>query len=114
MRISDWSSDVCSSDLLAQTGTSLTVAAYRYSTSGYLSLGDAVCARDHARRGLPVFASDRPAYPLTTNGVPVSDLLTPADRKSVVSGKRVAVRVNLGGRCTIQQKTIRKIKMTLS
>src|SRR3546814_12410154 len=87
MRISDWSSDVCSSDLLAQTGTSLTVAAYRYSTSGYLSLGDAVRARDHARRGLPVFASDRPAYPLTINGVPVSDLLTPAQQDALAGGE---------------------------
>jgi outer membrane usher protein len=66
------------SKTMAQTGTTLTVAAYRYSTSGYLTLGDAVRARDYARRGLPVFASGRPAYPLTINGVPVSDLLTPA------------------------------------
>jgi outer membrane usher protein len=70
------------SKILAQTGTSLTVAAYRYSTSGYLSLGDAVRARDYARRGLPVFATG-PARPLTINGVPVSDLLTPEQQAAL-------------------------------
>jgi outer membrane usher protein len=70
------------SKILAQTGTSLTVAAYRYSTSGYLSLGDAVRARDYARRGLPVFASG-PARPLTINGVPVSDLLAPEQQAAL-------------------------------
>jgi outer membrane usher protein len=70
------------SKILAQTGTSLTVAAYRYSTSGYLTLGDAVRARDYARRGLPVFANG-PARPLTINGVPVSDLLTPAQQAAL-------------------------------
>lgn len=44
------------SKILPQTDTSLTVAAYRYSTRGYLGLRDAMLARDQARRGLPVFA----------------------------------------------------------
>jgi len=70
------------SKILAQTGTSLTVAAYRYSTSGYLALGDAVRARDYARRGLPVFASG-PARPLTIDGVPVSGLLTPEQQAAL-------------------------------
>ncbi len=71
------------SKTMAQTGTTLTVAAYRYSTSGYFTMGDAVRARDYARRGLPVFASGRPIYPLTINGVPVSDLLTPAQQAAL-------------------------------
>lgn len=71
------------SKIMALTGTSLTVAAYRYSTSGYLSLGDAVRARDYARRGLPVFATQQSAYPLTINGVPVSGLLTPAQQAAL-------------------------------
>jgi outer membrane usher protein len=73
------------SKTLAQTGTSLSVAAYRYSTSGYLALGDAARARDYARRGLPVFAAG-PARPLTINGVPVSDLLTPAQQAALAGG----------------------------
>lgn len=70
------------SKILAQTGTSFSVAAYRYSTSGYLTLNDAVRARDYARRNLPVFASG-PTRPLTINGVPVSNLLTPAEQAAL-------------------------------
>lgn len=70
------------SKIMAQTGTSLTVAAYRYSTSGYLTLNDAVRARDYARRGLPVFATG-PAQPILINGVPVSGLLTPAQQAAL-------------------------------
>ena len=70
------------SRIMAQTGTSLTVAAYRYSTSGYLALGDATRARDYARRGLPVFASGTP-QPILINGVPVSSLLTPAQQAAL-------------------------------
>jgi outer membrane usher protein len=71
------------SKIMAQTGTALSVAAYRYSTSGYLSLGDAARARDYARRGLPVFASGA-AQPLLINGVPISGLLTPAQQAALV------------------------------
>ncbi|HXD36502.1 MAG TPA: fimbria/pilus outer membrane usher protein, partial [Rhodanobacter sp.] len=70
------------SKIMAQTGTSLTVAAYRYSTSGYLALGDAVRARDYARRGLPVWASG-PVKPVLINGVPVAGLLTPAQQAAL-------------------------------
>ena len=72
------------SKMLAETGTSLTVAAYRYSTSGYLTLRDATRARDHARRGLPVFA-DGPTQPILINGVPVAGLLT-AQQQAALAG----------------------------
>lgn len=71
------------SKTLAETGTTLTVAAYRRSTGGYLSLGDAVSARDYARRGLPVFASSASSYPLAINGVPVTGLLTPSQQAAL-------------------------------
>ncbi|MEO8811174.1 MAG: fimbria/pilus outer membrane usher protein [Rhodanobacter sp.] len=70
------------SKVLAQTGTSLTVAAYRYSTSGFLSLLDAARARDYARRGLPIFSSGN-TQPILINGVPVSGLLTPAQQAAL-------------------------------
>lgn len=70
------------SKIMAQTGTSLTVAAYRYSTSGYFSLGDAARARDFARRGLPVFSTGI-TPPILINGVPVSGLLTPAQQAAL-------------------------------
>ncbi|HET6431365.1 fimbria/pilus outer membrane usher protein [Dyella sp.] len=74
------------SKTLAETGTSLSVAAYRYSTSGFLSLGDAARARELARRGLPVFATADPVYPQSINGVPVSGLLTPAQQAALAGG----------------------------
>ncbi|GAB3785414.1 fimbria/pilus outer membrane usher protein [Dyella agri] len=47
------------SRLLAGTGTSFLVAAYRYSTSGYLGLQEALLSRDLARRGLGIDAVRR-------------------------------------------------------
>ncbi|WEN15217.1 fimbrial biogenesis outer membrane usher protein [Rhodanobacter sp. AS-Z3] len=70
------------SKTMVQTGTSLTVAAYRYSTDGYLTLDEAVRARDYSRRGLPVFASGS-TTPIVINGVPVSGLLTPAQQAAL-------------------------------
>ena len=74
------------SKTLAETGTSLSVAAYRYSTSGFLTLGDAERARDYARRGLPVFAAGNATLPQIINGVPVSSLLTPEQQAALVGG----------------------------
>lgn len=45
------------SKILPRTDTAITVSAYRYDSSGYLGLRDAVEARGLARRGLPVFAT---------------------------------------------------------
>jgi len=70
------------SKILPDTDTSLTVAAYRYSTSGFLSLLDAELARDYARRGLDALQylpSDVP----TIDGVPLESLLTPAQRAAL-------------------------------
>src|SRR3546814_12881673 len=90
MRISDWSSDVCSSDLpppLKDTQSALLcAAAHRHSratSGGADGLGDValparqILSRDPRLRG---------------------------DRKRVVWGKRVSVRVNLGGRRIIKKK----------
>src|SRR3546814_1336824 len=84
MRISDWSSDVCSSDLddvrlvLAQDGIA------------------------RPSRSIGEFADDgvRPSGRRDARGV----LRHERDRKSVVSGKSVSVRVDLGGRSIIKKK----------
>ncbi|KRE99482.1 hypothetical protein ASG87_13815 [Frateuria sp. Soil773] len=47
------------SKLLTETNTNFSVAAYRYSTSGYLGLQDALLMRDLARRGLGTAAVQR-------------------------------------------------------
>src|SRR3546814_7274183 len=77
MRISDWSSDVCSSDL--HPGED----------------------RQGARRALP-----DPTGPVGQAQRSLADALRrhEADRKSVVSGKSVSVRVDLGGRRIIKKQ----------
>src|SRR3546814_4311816 len=77
MRISDWRSDVCSSDL--DPGTADRPAA-RPRPRGRPSAGAAQDQVRSARRG------------------------PEADRKSVVEGKSVSVRVDLGGRRIIKKK----------
>lgn len=61
------------SKILPDTDTSLTVATYRYSTSGYLGLRDALTLRDIARG----YQYVDPTTLATVNGVSTSNLLTP-------------------------------------
>src|SRR3546814_14116579 len=87
MRISDWSSDVCSSDLVGE------------SMNG--------ASRDCSRRSAgPTLRSRRPRQKMKLGG--------DQDRKSVVSGKSVSVRVDLGGRRIIQKKRRRLSSATRS
>src|SRR3546814_13534024 len=85
MRISDWSSDVCSSDLPAARSLGL-----RHRLPGEGRAGG-LQARPRDGR-----LTDR-------DGKPIRAGLT-GDRKSVVEGKSVSVRVDLGGRRIIQKK----------
>src|SRR3546814_8622758 len=73
MRISDWSSDVCSSDLIRT-----------------------------AHRAIP----PRRAQHLLRQGRARHRRRAHQDRKSVVKGKSVSVRVDLGGRRIIKKKII--------
>src|SRR3546814_19279824 len=90
MRISDWSSDVCSSDLLA-----ILDSQYRLplSVEVALPLGDS--------GGPP---RDGMTWPCLSQRRLHNNKRVDPDRKSVVSGKSVAVRVDLGGRRIIKQK----------
>src|SRR3546814_12147593 len=86
MRISDWSSDVCSSDLEDQLRN-----------VGRIVLAVAVQRRDPRRpRGLDA-GMDGGAL------AGIADVAD-EDRKSVVSGKSVPVRVDLGGRRILKKK----------
>src|SRR3546814_1535528 len=80
MRISDWSSDVCSSDLLVVHGVTLET--------------EALLAAAHTEHG----------GELTRIHVETTAPIGTLDRKSVVSGKSVSVRVDLGGRRIIKKK----------
>src|SRR3546814_18629859 len=95
MRISDWSSDVCSSDL--RDIWSLTAL-----TAGLTTLG---CQRQLNWRSCPSTELSRSAHPggrgLLTKVWPPSQK---RDRKSIVNGKSVSVRVDTVGRRIIKQK----------
>src|SRR3546814_15518326 len=82
MRISDWSSDVCSSDLKIRKHPLIP------------------CWADEQPRGATAIRriSQRRSYRRD-----VEHLVFATDRKSVVSGKSVSVRVDLGGRRIIKK-----------
>src|SRR3546814_17821289 len=98
MRISDWSSDVCSSDLEAHRIGQL--------ADQFVELGGADRVEPRGRlveeeqrgvereRACESGALDHPARQLGRK----------LDRQSVVSGKSVSVRVDLGGRRIIKKK----------
>src|SRR3546814_11018675 len=112
MRISDWSSDVCSSDL---EGRPMGVIA-----NNPLHLAGAIDAdgADKAARfmqlcdayDLPIlFLCDTPGIMVGPDAEQTAlvrhvSRLFVTDRKSVGSGKRVSVRVDLGGRGVLKKK----------
>src|SRR3546814_19842730 len=93
MRISDWSSDVCSSDLPASSAARVSNGARR-------------------RIGGIVVSSGRQRLPLALkrfapSSASLAALNPDRDRKRVVSGKSVTVRVDLGGCRYIKTKTLK-------
>src|SRR3546814_10960071 len=95
MRISDWSSDVCSSDLAPQPVAGLLAVPV---PAGDLPVGLAA-TRDAAGTCLALpRAAKRPHRP---DDRPAA---TGGDRKSVGKGKSVSVRVDIGGRRILKKK----------
>src|SRR3546814_18766034 len=111
MRISDWSSDVCSSDLLMELieRRLQIMAVERLASALHVP---ALSCRTSRRLPAPAdrAARNNLANWFTFLRVLVAVRLTnPApDRKSVVEGKRVSVRVALGGRRIIKKKKKQK------
>src|SRR3546814_16928227 len=102
MRISDWSSDVCSSDLfLYPVHPNPNVKDVAYEFLARLPNFTLCEPLDYA----PFIAAMKRAYLILTDSGGVQEE-APAlgDRKSVVSGKSVSVRVDLGGRRIIKKK----------
>src|SRR3546814_20728525 len=96
MRIRDWSSDVCSSDLRAiadhheqQEGEESTRQQHRAQPEQLEAAFGGVAARD-------AFLHHR-AFPVGGGGVSI-------DRQSVVWGTSVSVRLDLGGRLILKKK----------
>src|SRR3546814_14423680 len=103
MRISDWSSDVCSSDL----GDVESQPDKRARRDGCEPGGDQQrAAPAHGRREERMRERDggRPDDYRDEQPETALALHQPRDRKSVVSGTSVSVRVDLGGRRIIKKK----------
>src|SRR3546814_18898551 len=97
MRISDWSSDVCSSDL--DHADHVLVQRKRFAVMAGLQLGQ--CRYHHLahrEQAVGVVGAEHEAADACRQGGILED------RKSVVSGKSVSVRLDLGGRRTIKHK----------
>src|SRR3546814_12903172 len=121
MRISDWSSDVCSSDLAQRrlgdqfrfAGEDLVAVALGRQLRELLVEFQIVSddGGNRRRHGLvDVARIERRAqlllgFPAAQEGDAPRAAVT--DRKSVVSGKSVSVRVDLGGRVIIKKKETR-------
>src|SRR3546814_18125695 len=112
MRISDWSSDVCSSDLLRRrAGRDYGCAAGPDDHAGAAgSRQPAVLGR--RRRG-PALHRHRlsargAAAQCAARALRRRGTCAPGDRKSVGEGKSVSVRVDLGGGRTIKKKHKRR------
>ncbi|MFK2874295.1 fimbria/pilus outer membrane usher protein [Dyella lipolytica] len=71
------------SKIIPSTGTTLSVATYRYSTGGFLSLTQAEQARDYARQGINAFDVVPQQIVPTIDGVPAQSVLTPAQQAAL-------------------------------
>src|SRR3546814_21166177 len=105
MRISDWSSDVCSSDLAINYNRGLRVQAFlAFAPTGDLRFQRAwtwILSKSEKKSwGLPTRILPQPSK----STFPQCPNCLAADRKSVVKGKRVSVRVDLGGSRIIKKK----------
>src|SRR3546814_15349220 len=110
MRISDWSSDVCSSDLA------------RAEQPAVVAAGDGVQAGRLAAVGMHAGVHQRTfnvARPISTSTTEMIQKRTITrgsgqplrDRKSVVEGKSVSVRVDLGGRRNLKKKKSQPLQL---
>src|SRR3546814_12821365 len=97
MRISDWSSDVCSSDLVEKRQTwSLRI--------GAICPAKVTAGAPPFRRAIVIGSSLVKNQKASATTASVTAQILSTDRKSVVSGKSVSVRVDLGGRRIIKKK----------
>src|SRR3546814_15244168 len=126
MRISDWSSDVCSSDLNVAERLRRSWGRKRQGRPRLNAAGPGCCfirqgltgesSSLSATRMIAPTPTSRPTSPMIQLELPSSSfapvvaeaareaLDAAEDRKSVVEGKSVPVRVDLGGRLTIKKK----------
>src|SRR3546814_13385237 len=104
MRISDWSSDVCSSDLKTPCALADDLVDFRLRNAAEIARNNVVRMRE---AGFRVRIVRRPHDVAAARFVAQQDadaVVDERDRKSVVEGKSVSVRVDLGCRRIIKKK----------
>src|SRR3546814_15097668 len=115
MRISDWSSDVCSSDLEQQRQAKrlderalepdeIEPELRQAEPRALIDAGERAGGREFERDAGPVSRHFRGAERDDSARRIVDDVARAGDRKSVVSGKSVSVLVDLGGLRIIKNK----------
>src|SRR3546814_19915657 len=102
MRISDWSSDVCSSDLAGGGAGGNRRAAHAAIFEINVDFHGGITAAVQNFSGDDICDGSHESLPAFRWGLRVAL----SDRKSVVWGKSVSVRVDLGGRRIIKKKNI--------
>src|SRR3546814_17749567 len=105
MRISDWSSDVCSSDL-ERTELAVRETVEQAERVAGTNIEDVWVSFSGGSLVSDVVTVERDMGGYRVEQADIDDLLTTGqqDRKSVVTGKSVSVRVDLGGRWIINTK----------
>src|SRR3546814_20134969 len=124
MRISDWSSDVCSSDLFldlkarqpSRSSHAAAIAARysatavapnsQYASPPMIRMAPSRSKGLEMKNGAPKTVRTKRAA-VTANGATATYNQT-SDRKSVVAGKSVSVGVDLGGRRIMKKKMVNK------
>src|SRR3546814_19792765 len=105
MRISDWSSDVCSSDLVVDGLQHRAIDLARIGVEDRQLAGETSVELGHRRSRRLGDIGQGDAAPSPPGGEPARGG-EERDRKSVVLGTGVSLRVALGGRRIIKKKTI--------
>src|SRR3546814_14272566 len=104
MRISDWSSDVCSSDLSRSWKRKTWSRRWKASSRpGWKSTPDMDQIAPANSYDVEAIRRDFPILSRQVHGKPLV-YLDNGERKRVVEGKSVSVRVDLGGRRIIKKK----------
>src|SRR3546814_16624896 len=102
MRISDWSSDVCSSDLRAlESSVKRTLSVTGSLPGSCASSASTYWVTSPPRHARSQSAAEAGSEDRSTMARKATNATR--DRKSVVEGKRVSVRVDLGGRRIIKK-----------
>jgi outer membrane usher protein len=92
------------SKIIPSTQTTLSVAAYRYSTGGFLTLTQTELARQYARNGISALDTIPTQDVPTIDGVPVQSVLTPA-QQAALSGSTLNINPIVSATGVLRQRS---------